>query len=201
MTVADPAEPLRLLLRDATRPVHMRLHRHPLLRCLTRQSVTRPGYVRAVSALFGYYRPAERRLGTFAGPRTPRTPLLGADLAALGLAGPTIAALPCADEVPRLETEAMGFGCRYVLDGASNGGRAMVPGLIRRLGITADAGASFFAGAGFDAAAEWTLFLDGLDRLDDSAARAEAVEGALLTFLALERWLDAACERWEDGCA
>lgn len=188
--------PIRQDLRDATDAIHQRLHRHPVLLPLTSPGVTPGQYRAALSGLYGFYAPVEDRLppdaAPAAAPRTPRAPLLAADLADLAAgSGRETSAPALAADLPDLAAPDRALGVRYVLDGAAHGGRAMLPELVRRLGVGPARGARFFASAGIDAAGEWRALQVLLaERAARPVARADIVAGAVDTFAALERWLD-----------
>src|SRR4051812_17124623 len=145
----------RRALRDATAGIHRQLHRHPVLRPLTSAALDRAAYRTALIGFHGIVAALEPRLPDTGTPRRPRTPLLRADLAALGLSPDAVAALPLPTDLPDLPDRPAALGCRYVLDGTAQGGRAMLPNLRRRLGVGAGNGADFFGSSGIDAPAEW----------------------------------------------
>lgn len=193
--VPPAAENVLRRMREATWPVHERLHLHPVLRPLTQRRPTPEGYLGAVRALYGFVIPMEPLLGAEAEGRTARAPLLAADLDCLaeggGQPGRDRPEPPLAGNLPSLATAAARLGCRWVLDGSAHGGRAMLPHLQRSLGVGPDRGAAYFASAGIDLAAERGSLQVLLDRfVTNEDTCQEAVEAAGATFAALERWLD-----------
>ena len=120
------------------------------------------GYLGAVRALYGFVAPMEQRLGDEAASRAARTPLLLADIRTLDAGA--LAEPPLASDLPELATPAARIGARWVLDGSAHGGRAMLPHLQRTLAVHPDHGASYFASAGIDLAAERKSFRDLLER-------------------------------------
>lgn len=178
-------------MREATWPVHERLHLHPVLRPLTQRHPAPEGYLGAVRALYGFVIPMEPLLGAEAEGRTARAPLLAADLECLAEGGADRPEPPLAGDLPNPATAAARLGCRWVLDGSAHGGRAMLPHLQRSLGVGPDRGAAYFASAGLDLAAERRSLQALLDRFvtTEDTCR-EAIEAAGATFSALERWLD-----------
>lgn len=196
LPVPPTAEDVVRRMREATWPVHERLHLHPVLRPLTQRRPTPEGYLGAVRALYGFVIPMEPLLGAEARGRTARAPLLAADLRTLaedggGQPGRDRPEPPLAGDLPRPATAAARLGCRWVLDGSAHGGRAMLPHLQRSLGVGPDRGAAYFASAGIDLEAERGSLQVLLDRfVTTEDTRREAVEAAGATFAALERWLD-----------
>jgi heme oxygenase len=186
-----PPDGVTQLLRSATWPVHERLHLHSILRPLTARQPTIEGYRRAVRALYGFVAPMEGLLGSEAAGRASRTPMLLADLRALGLGDDELETLPVTDDLPQAGSIAARLGCRWVLDGSAHGGQAMLPHLQRSLGVRPDHGASYFASAGIDLAAEREELSARIVRdVATDSTRAEAAEAAASAFAALERWLD-----------
>lgn len=174
--------PVRQALRAATREVHDRLDRAPLLAPLTRPDLTLEQYRAALSRLWGFHAPVERALG-----RDGRLALLRADLGELGVETKD---LPEAGGLPALDGEPARLAACYVLDGSAHGGRAMLPGIGRALGFDAGRGARFLASAGIDTAAEWTALLVRLEqRLGDPEPRRIACGTAVALFEVLERWV------------
>ena len=134
-------------LRRATRASHERLE---AIVDVTRAARTPEGYRRLLAAMLGFHDPFEAALGRldwtgagidFAARR--KSHLIEADLATLGLARADIARLPRCLDVPVPDDLPAGFGCLYVVEGATLGGRLILrqvgeesrpwPGLRRRL--------------------------------------------------------------------
>ena len=85
---------------------------------------------------------------------------------------------------------AAAFGCVYVLEGATLGGRTLLPLVESRLGLDARHGASFLASYGDNVCAMWRDFGVALDAWCYTAERQScAVQGAVATFDALADWL------------
>jgi len=181
---------MRERLRLATQPAHCQLHHHPLLEGLIGPALTAPHYRAILAALWGFHAPCDQLLAGAMPPRSPRSPLLAADLRTLGVDAEALAALPQVTP-PSLERPAQRLGLRYVLDGSILGGKVIAVRLKHNLGIGAETGGGFFASAGLDAENQWGIFVATLDSLLPSEpARAEAVTAALAAFAALDQWLD-----------
>ena len=119
-----------------------------------------------------------------------KTPLLRRDLEFLGLPPHSIERLPRCAGLPLVTDCASAFGCLYVLEGATLGGRTLAPFVADRLGLTDRQGASFLASYGDDTPRMWQSFILALDAsCNDPEAQAEAAATASATFLALEEWL------------
>jgi heme oxygenase len=82
------------------------------------------------------------------------------------------------------------FGCLYVLEGATLGGRSLLPLVRSRLGVDAARGAAFLASYGEEIPIMWRRFGAALDAWCDSTARrARVAEAAAATFARLGDWL------------
>lgn len=119
-----------------------------------------------------------------------KLPLLTSDLTALGVSGSCIAALPRCREMPEPSGPAFAFGCVYVLEGATLGGRTLLPLVERRLGFNAHHGASYLASYGADVAAMWRAFNAAVEACCcDADRQASALRAAVKTFDVLADWL------------
>jgi heme oxygenase (biliverdin-IX-beta and delta-forming) len=119
-----------------------------------------------------------------------KLPLLTRDLIATGSDPRGVGKLPQMTPVPACDDAAAGFGCLYVLEGATLGGRALLPVVERTLGLAATHGAEFLASYGERVALMWRAFGSALDAWcvdPDRSARARAA--AVATFDCLAEWL------------
>lgn len=178
----------RKALMRASWASHQRLHRHAVFAPLTRPDLTRGQYVRALTALWGFHAPLERRLAEL-GLAGGRLAALRADLVALGVAE-TPAECPA---LPQLRDEADGLAARWMLDGSARGGEAMAPNIQKTLGLDRECGLAFFSGDGPDAQAEWEALSRRLDfTLEHNEYLSQACRMAAALFGSLEIWLDEA---------
>jgi heme oxygenase len=119
-----------------------------------------------------------------------KLPLLMQDLLVLGAHPGDIASLPHCRAVPSAVDPAAAFGCVYVLEGATLGGRILLPLIECRLGLTAARGASFLASYGEHVDSKWREFGVALDGWCGAPERqARATLAAIGTFDALAGWL------------
>jgi heme oxygenase len=85
---------------------------------------------------------------------------------------------------------AAAFGCAYVLEGATLGGRTMLPLVETRLHLTAQHGAAYLASYGADVSRRWAEFGTALNAwCHEPLRRASTVQAATRTFDALTEWL------------
>jgi heme oxygenase len=181
-------------LRLATWPFHQRLEKRIDFKSRLATVAT---YRAHIEQMWGFYAAIEPQLGSglligslrdFESRR--KVPLLERDLLALGAPAGTLARLPRCLAVPQCEDPAAAFGCAYVLEGATLGGRTLMPLVETRLGLTAERGAAFLASYGSAVGAMWRTFGDALERYCSGAQQqVRAAASAAATFAALETWL------------
>ncbi|HEY1315471.1 MAG TPA: biliverdin-producing heme oxygenase [Steroidobacteraceae bacterium] len=119
-----------------------------------------------------------------------KLPLLTHDLVDLGEAAGGVASLPRCAALPQEMDAAAAFGCVYVLEGATLGGRTLLPLVHSRLGFTPSHGARYLASYGDNVAAMWRDFGAALDSWCCVAQRRyTAMQAAVATFELLAEWL------------
>jgi heme oxygenase len=191
---------LRRRLKRETSAVHQ--HLEAQLGLLDR-SFDVHRYRRVLEMLYGFYVPVEIDVMRRAAAEPPlgfslraRAELIERDLLALGRSPAELAALPLSSDRPKLSCSEDLAGCLYVLEGACLGGQVLTPLLHRRLNLTKDRGAAFFAGDEEGTLPRWTAVVAWLDGLPRTGASAEKiVSAAKSTFDAFARW--AAVSRGE----
>lgn len=185
-------------LRAETRSEHLAIE--ATLR-LTVDDLTLVTYRHRLEQLYGFYRPIEADLrevcdwsrhGLDLDARR-KTPLLVADLRSLGWTD--VAGIPLCSDLPPLPGVAEGFGCLYVLEGATLGGRIVTRHLRGVLGDGFERAGRFFGGYGERTAEMWCRFREALARFADGGRDTgdRTVVSAVATFRALRRW----CARGE----
>jgi len=154
------------------------------------------GYRLVLETFYGFYVPVETDVARLAAAQLPlefplrtRAELIGRDLLARGLTPSHLTALPQCDDRAEMSCFEDFAGCLYVLEGACLGGQVLASLLHRRLGLTKDTGAAFFAGDEERTLRRWKIivaWLDGLSRAGVSTAR--IIGTAQATFDAFARW-------------
>lgn len=181
-------------LRSATWEFHQRLEK----RLEIKSRFTHPDAYRShLEKMWGFCAAIERGLGQdiFGGSladyeKRRKVPLLARDLISLGVSVDAVRRLPLCDDVPGCGDRAAAFGCVYVLEGASLGGRTLLPLVESRLGLSAVHGAAFLASYGENVESMWAGFRSSLDAWCDAPERrAHAAQSAVATFASLDRWL------------
>jgi heme oxygenase len=181
-------------LRLATWPSHQRLEKRLDVR--TRFS-NLDAYRGHLAKMWGFCAALEDQLqkGVFGAALADyesrrKLPLLTQDLVALGGDPETVARLARCTALPACTDAATAFGCVYVLEGATLGGRTLLPLVQSQLGLTPHRGSAFLASYGEEVAAMWRSFGVALDAWCEPPPRsARASEAAVETFDALDEWL------------
>jgi heme oxygenase (biliverdin-IX-beta and delta-forming) len=181
-------------LRNTTWPFHQRLEK----RIDFKARLESIGAYRAhIAKMWGFYVALEPQLTSSEFRQCledcdvrRKVPWLERDLLALGADATAIARLPRCQLLPPCDEPAAAFGCAYVLEGATLGGRSLMPAVEKRLGLTAEHGAAFLASYGTAVEQRWRTFGDALNRYcRPDPRRARAAQAASATFAALEQWL------------
>ena len=181
-------------LRAATWPSHQRLEKRIDIKS---RLATIGSYREHLERMWGFYVSIEARLasgifGTWLTDYATRrkAALLESDILALGAAASAFSVLPRCPFVPACNDPQAAFGCAYVLEGATLGGRSMMPLVETRLGLTASHGAAFLGSYGSAVGDMWRRFGLALELCCATEQhRFRAAEAASATFSALERWL------------
>lgn len=155
-------------------------------------------YSQCLQRFFGYYAPLEKRMlkspawdeAGFVYDNRYKTPQIVQDLLALGVAKNALTSIPQCNTLPELKTTAQLFGCLYVLEGATLGGRIISKHLNAILNLTPDFGCSFFAGYGQQTGSQWKAFGACLTSFaTQTGSDDEIIASANKTFQTLDCWL------------
>ncbi len=181
-------------LRAATWASHQRLEKRLDIKA---RFGSQPAYLGHLVQMWGFCAGLEQKVGSDAfGAALPDYPdrrklhLLTRDLAVLGIDAASIEQLPRCTSLPECVDTATAFGCVYVLEGATLGGRTLLPLVQKSMGLTADSGAAFLSSYGEAVTGMWRRFGGALDTWCETAARRErAAAAAVATFDSLDHWL------------
>jgi heme oxygenase len=181
-------------LRATSWPHHQRLEK----RLDVKRRFSDPAAYRAhLQLMWGFCAVLEERVAPLLSPTLladyplrRKRPLLERDLQFLGMPLQSIEALPRCGNLPFCADAASAFGCLYVLEGATLGGRTLAPLVLDRLRLKDGQGASFLASYGDDTPRMWKSFILALELgCSDPDGQAGAAASASATFAALEEWL------------
>ena len=182
----------RMVMREATRDAHERLHGIPALHRLAAGTITREDYVALLRRFLAFHETAERclaegpslcALGIVLEDRN-RSRQIRADLEALGDETPAAQGAMTL-RVPPSIPAALGY--LYVIEGATLGGRILARALDPLLGAGEGPGRSFLLGYGTLHAAMWRAVCDAIDVCGaDEESRHAMTTAALDAFACFE---------------
>lgn len=181
-------------LRSVTWPAHQQLEKRVDVK---RRFASPSAYLGHLEKMWGFCAGLEARIedSLFAdalpdyGQRR-KLALLASDLAAFGVTGAALERLPRCETLPDCPDTATAFGCAYVIEGATLGGRTLLPVVEAKLGLSSANGAAFLASYGAAVSTMWQAFGAALDRwCADPGRRDQAAAAAVATFYSLEGWL------------
>jgi len=93
-------------------------------------------------------------------------------------------------ELPGINTDAEAFGCLYVMEGSTLGGKIIYNILKNQLGIDKMAGAAFFYGYGPATGEKWKTFSTQMEAFGRETGTDDAIIAAANdTFSKFEQWL------------
>ncbi|WP_170266554.1 biliverdin-producing heme oxygenase [Brevifollis gellanilyticus] len=178
-------------LRAATATVHRQLEDQVNIPQVCGKRET---YEQLLEDFLGFWEPLESCLQQISGweergfdwGERAKAGMLLADLRALGRTAAEIEALPRCTNLPRPESLEEAFGCAYVVEGSTLGGRHIL-GVLAKTDIPEDA-RHYFASYGDQVGARWREFCAMLSEFADTEAEM-MVPQAVETFNTLSAWL------------
>ena len=179
-------------MKTQTRPLHDRLE----ARVDVLNRIQQPqNYQSLLAAFYGFYAPVETRLAKCEELSVAdvdfelrrKLPLLVTDLEQSDV---EVQHLPQCTRLPQIETAAEGFGCLYVLEGATLGGQMISRLLAQHLQMTADNGGAFFNAYGDQVRTMWQEFRQRLSQFASTHPdeRDTILATAKETFSTLDDW-------------
>lgn len=186
----DPPPDILSVLRSGTADAHRQLEDQI---DITQACATPSRYLRLLEVFLGFFEPLEAALqkipgweerGFHWGTRA-KAPMLHEDLRALGHSTEEVAALPRCTDLPHADNLAEAFGCAYVLEGSTLGGRYIMA-VLEKSAIPQEA-RHYFASYGEHVPARWREFCAMLAPFPAADAGAMAA-AALKTFDKLGAW-------------
>jgi heme oxygenase (biliverdin-IX-beta and delta-forming) len=190
-------QPILQYLRDETKLHHDRIER---VVDLPRRLSSLASYKDLLVRFYGFYKPLETRLVGFSASEVGgldlslryKSPLLRADLTALGYSPPEVESLPVCGELPAMQDTASVFGCLYVLEGATLGGQMIRREVQRSFGLQAGTGCSFFTSYGDRVGEMWSSFCSAVTDYQKQNPGSHRPVGlaASETFTRLHHWIE-----------
>jgi heme oxygenase len=186
-------------IKARTLESHIKLEKSALLSLFSNKQIDLPSYRLILTLFYGYFHPLEQKLDAIAGipfylpdyETRRKSSLLLSDIQALSKQSVTEAALPLCPDLPPVSDEAQAFGCLYVMEGSTLGGKFIARQLRNQLGLTASSGAAFFSGYGEETGLRWKKFQQALQAFSEQTGEQEAIiQSAKQTFGKLDGWIN-----------
>lgn len=187
-------------IKEQTKESHLSLEKNKQLSLLTDKNLEVPQYVDILKKFYGFFAPLESKINQFPSlhnfipdlnDRRKSTSLL-TDIACFSKTDNKAPQTAEGKELPSISTVAEAFGCLYVMEGSTLGGRFIYKNLQNTLGLNFEHGASFFYGYGADTGVKWKTFQSGLSTymIQNPEQSTSAINAAVNTFEKLEHWFD-----------
>jgi heme oxygenase len=182
-------------LRTHTASAHRELEEKVRIEDATRD---RESYRQLLERFFGFHRPMDDRIAAAfadverdydAGARRKSIWLME-DLGNLGVSKEQIAALEVCSTLPDTDSLARAYGCAYVLEGSTLGGRH-ISRMLDESPVAAGLPRRFFESYGSAVGERWKEFCASLDRFagENPGASPEIVGAAQSTFTCFRDWV------------
>jgi heme oxygenase len=182
-------------IREATSGQHRQLESSELLLHLSNKTITHPLYIEVLNRFYGCFHPLERTLNPFSEISTylpdlherRKSSTLAADIKAIhGIFHEP----PICSELPEVDTAGKAFGCLYVMERSTPGGKIISQILKEKLGLDHNTGASIFIGYGPDTGSKWKTFRESLTLFSTQYNNdPDIITGAADTFSRLHQWM------------
>lgn len=184
-------------IKEETQDKHTSLENSALLRPISQKSLKFDEYIRILQKFYGFFYPLELQIARF--PVAAYLPdfiqrrkagLLLHDLQQLQPLPPD--AVPLCQDLPVVDNLAHAFGCLYVMEGSTLGGKMIYKTVKETLGIDEDTGVSFFYGYGPNTGQKWKDFQQTLQTVSSSHTTTDSqmIAAANSTFDKLKRWFE-----------
>ena len=188
---------LRVMLREATAPVHRKLDAHPVLKPLFDAKLNPAQYSLVLRCFHDFYSQIQPILGRELShipvhyELTNRLPWLNQDLADLRQLG-CGSAQATTFSLPALNSSSAVIGALYVIEGSTLGAQVIAQQVRRSLGFHATWCARFFHGFGEVTLEHWRKYWDFATTLCEPAHYPHATDAAVALFECLIAGLDEA---------
>lgn len=184
-------------IRKQTSENHHRLEQSDLLHSITSPSLIPEHYFKTLRIFYGYFYPVEKEINKFRlikqylpdFDKRRKAALIREDLLNLKAIQPEEPLEMCHD-LPEIKTASQAFGCLYVLEGSTLGGKIIARSLKKNLGLDQSHGASFFYGYGQETGTKWKAFQQALTSFSlNFREDHKVIKAANEAFYKLEVWI------------
>ncbi len=184
-------------LKTSTAENHRIVEESGLMAPILNRTITKESYARILKKFYGFFHPLEITINSF--PQLSeylpdfserrKSEALIDDLKRLEL--PQETEYNLCNNLPTLTHLSHAFGCLYVMEGSTLGGKMISRILNDTLNIDETNGAKFFTGYGPTTGMKWNAFREALGKYSTETNDDESVvEAANDTFLKFKQWID-----------
>ncbi len=190
-------EKCSLKIKHATLARHQSLERVALLQPLSGKHLNSENYRLILEKFYGFFSPLEVLINRFEivihlpdYPMRRKSTVLLSDIDYLNKERDTHPSIPLCTDLPNVESLETAFGCLYVMEGSTLGGRFIYKAIEETLAFKQGHGASFFFGYGAETGAKWKLFQQALDQICSGGNDDSTIAAANETFFKFQNWLN-----------
>ncbi len=184
-------------IRTKTAENHKLLEQASLLLPITERTITLENYIEILKKFYGFFHPLEKQIDNFSQIQSylpdystrRKADLICQDLVNIA---PQYASKPIAlcKDLPAITNTSQAFGCLYVMEGSTLGGKMIAKIVKEVLQLDTINGASFFNGYGKETSSKWKLFQQALIKFShDYSTNHEIIDAANETFFKFEQWI------------
>lgn len=180
-------------LRQETRDHHNHIEGAHLLKAIIDGDISRSDYQLLIEKFYGYIRPCEQQIqhqpwhALLTG--REKSPLLAADLLALGHQQTTLSHIHACQCLPALTEREHALGYLYVIEGSTLGGQIISKRLHETLQLKPETGSRYFTGYGKATKARWDDYCDLLNQVTDREQQNKIINAVNLTYTTLYDWM------------
>ena len=184
-------------LKTSTAENHRIVEESGLMAPILNRTITKESYARILKKFYGFFHPLEITINTFSEltdylpdfSERRKSEALIDDLKKIELQHEIEFSL--CNNLPTLTHLSHAFGCLYVMEGSTLGGKMISRILNDTLNIDEASGAKFFTGYGPATGTKWNTFREALSKYSAETNDDElVVEAANDTFLKFKQWID-----------
>lgn len=176
---------------------HMSLENSELLRPIQEKSLTNEKYIVILKKFYGFFKPLEQKIEQFPIEQflpdfvnRRKAQLLKQDIN--DITSTSQETLTICHTLPPVTTLADAFGCLYVMEGSTLGGKMIYKLVKDTLGFDYNNGAAFFYGYGTETGTKWKTFQQALtDFSTHSHSDSQIIQSANNTFVSFKNWIES----------
>lgn len=187
-------------IKEQTHESHKNLEKNLLLSYLLSNQLDINIYLKILMKFYGFFAPLEKEINKFEEinvhlpdyPNRRKAKLLLNDISNINKESSSILQIDPCEDLPGISVASEAFGCLYVMEGSTLGGRMIYKSIEKQLQISNKNGASFFYGYGTETSEKWKSFQSGFSSfIEENPEEVHStIRSAVDTFEKLKIWLN-----------